>query len=459
MARKPRTADQRGGLDCDTIVAIATAPGIGAIGVVRISGPDAERIGRCLSDQSLRERRASLAAFNDASGQQIDQGLVLFFRQPRSFTGEDVVEFQGHGGPVVLDLLVQAAVTLGARLARPGEFTERAYLNGKLDLAQAEAVADLIESGSAAAARSAVRSLTGQFSARVETLAADILELRIFVEGAIDFPEDDVDFIGDGNASGRLERLIGRVNTILASATQGALLNEGITIVLAGRPNVGKSSLLNRLLGYERAIVSNTPGTTRDVLTERMDLGGIPLRIVDTAGLRESVDEIEREGVRRALAQISSADRVIVVREDGDWEPAQVLIQEQRLPTDRLTVVNNKIDISGTPPGAVRQHGRDEWRVSALTGAGIDGLVDHLKAAVGYRKDAGVFSARRRHLDALTRVAMVLQRGAAALTESGAGELLADDLRVAHAILGEIVGTVSSDALLGEIFSRFCIGK
>jgi len=344
-------------------------------------------------------------------------------------------------------------------MALPGEFTERAFRNGKLDLAQAEAVADLIASGSAAAARSAVRSLSGRFSEQISVLANDMLLLRVFVEGAIDFPEEEVDFVTEGHVGVRLERLIGDVAALLSTATQGAILNEGITLVLAGRPNVGKSSLLNRLLGYDRAIVSSSPGTTRDILAERMDLDGIPVRIVDTAGLRNTVEPVEQEGVRRARTQVSEADRVLLVRDDTEPESCDEIIAEQSLPTDKLTVVSNKIDLSHGVPGRRANRQFEEVGISALSGVGVEDLKAQIKRAIGFHEHDGVFSARRRHLDALERAKAALQHGADALATTGAAELLAEDLRQSHACLGEIVGTVSSDALLGEIFSRFCIGK
>ena len=389
----------------------------------------------------------------------IDDGLVLSFAAPRSFTGEDVVELHGHGGPIVMDLLLRAAIDAGARIARPGEFTERAFLSGKIDLAQADAVADLIASRSEAAARSALRSLSGEFSARVDAIAQEALDLRVFVEAAIDFPEDEVDFLSDGRVTRRLERLIGMLDALLRTATQGALLNEGITLVLAGRPNVGKSSLMNRLLGYDRAIVSETPGTTRDVLAESIDIDGVPIRVVDTAGLRSAGDAIEREGIRRARKQIDEAQQVVLVVDDRAVETAAEVIAEQALPTDRLTIVANKIDLSGGATGERKSEGPMQIGVSALTGVGIDALKRRILALAGHRDDAGVFSARRRHLEALKATGECLRHGAAALRDAGAGELLADDLRRAHDHLGDIVGVTTSDALLGEIFSRFCIGK
>jgi tRNA modification GTPase len=409
--------------------------------------------------RAVADRYATFATISDSSGEPIDQGLVFQFRAPHSFTGEDVAEMHGHGGPVVMDQLLKSVLAQGVRLARPGEFTERAFLNGKIDLAQAEAVADLIASVSVAAARSALRSLTGRFSGCIDSLSRQILDLRVFVEGAIDFPEEEIDFLAEGGVGQRLERLIEELRELLATATQGAILNEGITLVLAGRPNVGKSSLLNRLLGYERAIVTSMPGTTRDVLAERMDLDGIPVRVVDTAGLRRSNDVIEQEGMRRALAEIGEADRVLLVRDDESPEDLAALISEEGIPTDRLTIVTNKIDRNAGVAGERRGGRFEEVGVSALTGAGIDALKVQIKRAVGFREEEGVFSARRRHLEALARAKMALEHGAEALRGSGAGELLAEDLRAAHDSLGEIVGVVSSDALLGEIFSRFCIGK
>jgi tRNA modification GTPase len=457
-ATLPSPDPDGGGLERDTIAAVATPPGRGGIGIVRISGPSALAILASVCGREISPRVPVFARFLDAAGQPVDEGIALAFPSPNSFTGEDVAELHGHGGPVVMDMLLGATLKLGARPARPGEFTERAFLNGKMDLAQAEAVADLIASRSEAAARSALRSLTGAFSDRVRALAQDVLDLRVYVEGAIDFPEDDVDFLAEGRVPERLERLVGALVTLIETATQGAILNEGVTLVLAGRPNVGKSSLLNRLLGFERAIVTDTPGTTRDTLSESMDLGGVPVRVIDTAGLRIAGDAIEREGIRRARLEIDEADLVLLVRDSGSPETVDQLLAEQSLPVERLMVVTNKIDLTDRVAGEV-VGGRPEVAVSALTGAGIDVLERNILRAVGCNDETGVFSARRRHLDALHRARTILERGREALHSEGAGELLADDLRHAHDQLGEIVGAVSSDALLGEIFSRFCIGK
>jgi tRNA modification GTPase len=459
VPRTPPSLERDAGLDRDTIAAIATPPGLGGVGIVRISGAQALEILIGICGREVPPRIATLCRFRDSEGRLIDRGLALVFPAPHSYTGESVVELHGHGGPMVMNMLLKAAIDCGARLARPGEFTERAFLNGTMDLAQAEAVADLIASRSEAAARSAVRSLSGDFSKRVREIADSMLQLRIYVEGAIDFPEDDVDFLTEGRIDERLERLIGSLMTLLRAAAQGAILNDGITLALVGRPNVGKSSLLNRLLGFDRAIVAETPGTTRDTLSEVMDLDGVPVRIVDTAGLRSSGDDVELEGMRRARKQIEDADRVLLVIDRASSETSSVVITEQALPTDRLSVVANKIDLTGEPSGEGLLAGLPEVRVSALTGEGIDALKRHILGAVGFHEEVGAFSARRRHLDALERAKALLEHGAKALRESGAAELLADDLRRAHDLLGQIVGTVSSDALLGEIFSRFCIGK
>ncbi len=426
---------------------------------MRISGPRALEILFEISRRRIVDRVATVTQFFDATQRPIDTGLAVAFSAPRSYTGENVAELQAHGSPVVMDMLLNAAIAHGARLARPGEFTERAFLNKKIDLAQAEAVADLIASRSEAAARSAQRSLSGGFSKPVLELAGAMLELRMFVEGAIDFPEDDVDFLAEGRVDERLERLIGSLTALLDTAAQGVILNEGINLVLAGRPNAGKSSLLNRLLGFERAIVTATPGTTRDTLAEAIDIGGVPIRVIDTAGLRCSGDEIERESMRRARSQIDQADRILLVRDATSTEAVDDLIAEQSIPIDRLTIVTNKIDLLAAEAGEAVVGELPDVRVSALTGVGIDALKRHVLWSVGHREQAGVFSARRRHLDALTRARQSLEHGATALRDSGAGELLADDLRRAHDQLGEITGAVTSDALLGEIFSRFCIGK
>jgi tRNA modification GTPase len=434
----------------ETIAAIATPPGRGGVGIVRISGPDACTILSRIVDGEVEARVATLRTFHDAAREPIDRGIVLRFVAPHSFTGEDVIELHGHGGPVVMDLLLAAVVEAGARLARPGEFSERAFLNGRIDLAQAEAVADLIDSASRAAARSAARSLSGEFSRRIDLLSQATIDLRAYVEASIDFPEDDVDFLSEGAVGEKLRRLIADLDTLVGTARQGVLLTEGIRLVLAGAPNVGKSSLLNRLAGYERAIVTPLPGTTRDTLSEQISLDGIPVRVTDTAGLRAAADPIELEGIRRTRVEVEAADRILWVCDATDPDTCAVPAD---LPTDRLTVIVNKIDLRRSPvsPGALA--------VSALTGEGIDGLKAHLKQVVGFRNEEGLFSARRRHLDALAKARTHIVHGIEALDELGAGELVAEDLRLAHDALGEIIGRVSADALLGVIFGRFCIGK
>ena len=446
--------------DPSTIAAIATPPGRGGIGIVRLSGPLTRRIAEAMLGQLPRSRHATFANFLDASGQALDQGLALFFPAPHSFTGEDVLELHGHGGPVVLDMLLARALELGARLARPGEFSERAFLNGKLDLAQAEAVADLIEAGSESAARSALRSLGGEFSKRVHALVEGLTRLRMYVEAAIDFPEEEIDFLADERVTQELDVLTQDIGKLLASTQQGVLLHDGMTVVLAGPPNAGKSSLLNALAQSDAAIVSPIPGTTRDVLRERIHLDGMPLHIVDTAGLRESRDEIEAEGIRRARAQMERADRVLLVLDDTVHGvlPAEVL---QHIPA-RLprSVIRNKIDLSGRAPGVMKTLEEIEIALSAKTGEGLDDLHRHLKECMGFQPAGeGTFMARRRHLDAIRRAQACLVQGKARFKESRAGELLAEELRLAQQALSEITGEFAPDDLLGRIFSSFCLGK
>ncbi|HSW53370.1 MAG TPA: tRNA uridine-5-carboxymethylaminomethyl(34) synthesis GTPase MnmE [Sulfuricaulis sp.] len=443
-----------------TITAIATPPGRGGIGIVRVSGSAARHIAEGLLGKLPQPRHASFANFLDAASQPIDQGLAIFFPAPHSFTGEDVLELHGHGGPVVLDMLLRRALELGARPARPGEFSERAFLNGKLDLAQAEAVADLIEAGSESAARSALRSLEGGFSQRVHALVEGLTRLRLYVEAAIDFPEEEIDFLADERVTQELEALARDVEKLLASTQQGVLLHDGMTVVLAGPPNAGKSSLLNALAARDTAIVSAIPGTTRDVLRERIHLDGMPLHIIDTAGLRESRDEIESEGIRRAREQMQRADRVLLVLDDSSHDvlPAEVL---QHVPAQLpRSVIRNKIDLTGRAAGAIKKANETEIALSAKTGAGMDQLRQHLKECMGFHPAGeGAFMARRRHLDAIRRAQACLVQGQARLRESRAGELLAEELRLAQQALSEITGEFTPEDLLGKIFSSFCIGK
>ncbi len=436
----------------DTIVAAATPPGQGGIGIVRISGPATRAIAEAMLGVVPPPRLAHNAAFADADGRAIDSGLALFFPAPRSFTGEDVLELQGHGGPVVMDLLVRRVVTLGARPARPGEFSERAFHNGKLDLAQAEAIADLIGAGSAQAARAAMTSLAGEFSNEVTTLAAQIMELRVFVEAAIDFPDEDAVFLESPEVRARLSDIFARFGRITQAAAQGRALSEGLSVVIAGRPNAGKSSLLNALAGHDAAIVTGIPGTTRDLLRERIAIDGLPIHVIDTAGLRDGRDAVEEEGIRRARAEMRRADFVLYVIDAGaGLMPGELGTLPEEPP---VLAVWNKTDIAEPPAGY------PGIAISALTGAGLPELRERLKTAAGYRAgDAGVFSARRRHLDALGRAEGLARSAAARLQERAGFELVAEELRLAHQALGEITGAVTSDALLGAIFAGFCIGK
>jgi len=438
--------------DSDTIVAAATPPGQGGIGIVRISGPATRAIAESMLGRVPRPRYADTAVFSDRDGRAIDTGLALFFPAPRSFTGEDVLELHGHGGPVVMDLVIHRAVELGARLARPGEFSERAFLNDKIDLAQAEAIADLIGAGSIEAARAALGSLAGEFSREITSLTTQIMELRVFVEAAIDFPDEDAEFLDSPAVRGRLSGIAESFERIGRAASQGRALSEGLTVVIAGRPNAGKSSLLNALAGHDAAIVTGIPGTTRDLLRECIAVDGLPIHVIDTAGLRDSGDVIEEEGIRRARAEMRRADLVLYVIDASiGAAPDELGV----LPADPpVLAVWNKTDIAVPPAGHAG------IAISALTGAGLPELREHLKVAAGYRAgDAGVFSARRRHLDALARASLLVQSAAARLAERAAFELVAEELRLAQQALAEITGEVTSEALLGAIFAGFCIGK
>ncbi|PWV64820.1 tRNA uridine-5-carboxymethylaminomethyl(34) synthesis GTPase MnmE [Plasticicumulans acidivorans] len=444
----------------DTIAAIATAPGRGGVGIVRVSGPAVAAIADSICGGLPAVRRAVFRHFRAADGGALDAGLVLYFAAPASFTGEPVLELQGHGGPVVLDLLLARACELGARPARPGEFSERAFLNGRLDLAQAEAIADLIDAATAQAARAALASLDGEFSRRVQVLAEGMIELRLWIESAIDFPEEEIDFLADGELGARAAALAAELDALMAEAGQGRLLREGMTVVIAGRPNAGKSSLLNRLAGFDAAIVTPIAGTTRDVLRERINLDGMPLHIIDTAGLRESADPVEQEGIRRAWREIERADRLLLLVDDASGPTAEDAALRARLPARLpLTLVRNKIDLSGAGAGETQGDWGEEIRLSALDGRGLDSLRAHLKRCMGY-DDAheGRFMARRRHLDALQRTREALACARQQLSVR-AGELAAEELRRAHQALGEITGEFTPDDLLGAIFSRFCIGK
>ena len=446
----------------DTIAAIATAPGRGGIGVVRISGPKVPEIAAVICGDLPPARRAVLTPFRDGSGEPLDVGMALLYLAPHSYTGESVLELQGHGGPVLLESVLERVLELGARRARPGEFTERAFHNNKIDLAQAEAVADLIDADSRAAARAAMRSLQGEFSNMVSGLIDAVTDLRTYVEAAIDFPEEEVDFLADGEVRERLDNVRGHFDAVDQAARQGRLLREGMTLVIAGRPNAGKSSLLNRLAGHDAAIVTDIPGTTRDVLRERINLDGLPLHVIDTAGLCEAGDAVEREGVRRARAEIARADRVLFVVDASIDPQARAFLEErQQLPANvPVTLVLNKCDLATGIPVADTLAGPPRVNVSALRGDGLAMLRTHLKSAVGFETPgAGTISARQRHLDALTRAREHVESAAAQLQERRGGELVAEELRLAQQSLGEITGAVSADDLLGRIFGSFCIGK
>ena len=440
----------------DTIVAAATPPGRGGIGIVRISGPATRGIATAILGKLPVPRHATVSVFSDAGGHTIDLGLALYFQAPDSFTGEDVLELHGHGGPVVMDLLIARALELGARLARPGEFSERAFHNDKLDLVQAEAIADLIAAGSAEAARAALRSLSGVFSREVKTLAEKLTELRAYVEAAIDFPDEDAEFLATQEVRERIAEIDARFASIGETVRQGRALRDGLHVVIAGRPNAGKSSLLNALAGHDAAIVTEIPGTTRDVLRERIHVDGLPIHVVDTAGLRDTDDVIEVEGLRRARMEMSRADLVLyVVDGTRGFAPGE----EKSLPAGTTTlVVWNKTDL----PEARRAPKFEERAViaiSALTGDGMPALREQLKAAAGYQSESGAWSARRRHLDALARAQSLFEVAEARLGERAFFELVAEELRQAHQALGEITGEVTSDALLGAVFATFCIGK
>jgi tRNA modification GTPase len=449
----------------DTIAAIATPPGKGGVGIVRVSGPQAQEIGhRLLGKADLKPRYAHYGSFYEASDdgpRSLDQGIALYFPGPNSFTGEDVLELQGHGGPIILDCLLREVIKAGARIARPGEFSERAFLNNKIDLAQAEAIADLIDSASEQAARQAVRSLEGEFSKEINQLVEAITQLRIYVEAAIDFPEEEIDFISDGRVASELSAIKQNLERVFASAKQGSILREGMTVVIAGRPNAGKSSLLNALAGRESAIVTNIAGTTRDVLRENILIDGMPLHIIDTAGLRDSEDLVEQEGIKRAWTEIANADRILLVIDSQNAEAESDAIPSELQPfidQQKLSIIYNKCDLSGHQV-AIDNSEISRIYLSAKHAKGIDLLREHLKSCVGYNDGDTPFIARRRHIEALNLGREHIHAGEQQLLNYNAGELLAEELRIAQQALAEITGEFSSDDLLGRIFSSFCIGK
>lgn len=440
----------------DTIAARATAPGKGGIGIVRISGPLAAEIGFQVLGQLPEHRYATFSEFHDDNNESIDHGIAIFFKAPDSFTGEDILELQGHGGPVVLDMLLSRIVRLGARIAEPGEFSQRAFLNDKIDLAQAEAIADLINSGTEEAARSAMRSLQGVFSNKINLLLTNVIKLRVFVEASLDFPEEEIDFLTDERVESQLDIIMSEVSSILDEASQGALLSEGASVVLIGKPNVGKSSLMNLFSGRDTSIVTNIPGTTRDLVNETVQLDGIPLRFVDTAGIRQSEDKIEAEGVRRAIAASQQANLVITLI-DANQAPEQREAALLELTDDeRAVIVFNKIDLVADRA----QFSDSDLLVSAKTGEGLDALKARLKQQLGVQEGVeSNFTARTRHILALEQAQQALMTGREVLVNHQAGELLAEELKACQQYLSVITGEFTADDLLGEIFSSFCIGK
>jgi tRNA modification GTPase len=437
----------------ELIAAIATAPGRGGVGVVRVSGAEMAPLAAAILGRVPEPRRATFARFLDGDGEVLDEGIALYFAAPHSFTGEHVLELQGHGGPVVLNLILQRCIELGARLAEPGEFSRRAFLNGKLDLAQAEAVADLIDAASTEAARSAVRSLSGAFSARIAELVEALTRLRMLVEATLDFPEEEIDFLRDADAFGRLDAIDTRLQAVRSQARQGALLREGLTVVLIGQPNVGKSSLMNQLAGFEAAIVTEIAGTTRDTVREAIQIEGVPLHLIDTAGLRDTADLVENLGIARTWAAVEKADVALLLVDAAHGVGPREAAILQRLPGVARLTLHNKIDVTLDVPRAV---GDEVW-LSAKTGAGVELLRKKLLEAAGWQAAGeGAFMARARHLDALGRAGGHLATARASAAQL---ELFAEELRLAQAALSEITGEFTADDLLGEIFSKFCIGK
>jgi tRNA modification GTPase len=445
----------------DTIVAAATPPGRGGVAIVRVSGPLVPEIIHELLGKKLNPRYATYASFLDSTGEAIDQGIGIFFPGPHSFTGEDVLELHGHGGPAVVDALLQRLLSLHARLAKPGEFSERAFLNDKIDLVQAEAIADLIDAASTQAARNALRSLQGEFSKKIHALVEKLILLRTYIEAAIDFAEEEIDFLANQQIFDDLNNIIQELASLEAAATQGSLLREGITAVIAGQPNVGKSSLLNQLSGREAAIVTDIPGTTRDVLREHILIDSLPIHIIDTAGLRDSSDPVEQEGIRRARDEVARADLILFVTDASVTDNPPLSHFLEKLPDHAATItIRNKIDLISEPPSITEDEKNIVINLSAKQGVGIELLRQKIKTYAGLQtSNEGTFSARRRHLDALARAKTFLLNGQHQLQAFKAGELLAEDLRQAQHALNEITGEFTSDDLLGRIFSSFCIGK
>ncbi|UTO19536.1 MULTISPECIES: tRNA uridine-5-carboxymethylaminomethyl(34) synthesis GTPase MnmE [Acinetobacter] len=446
-----------------TIAAIATPLGRGGVGVIRLSGPKAYVIAEQLTQKSLpADRMAGFRQFLDADGSVMDEGIVLCFPNPHSFTGEDVVELQGHGGPVIQNALLARLLDLGATTAKAGEFSMRAFENGKMDLVQAEAIADLIDATSQAAARSAVRSLQGAFSTKINTVLEKLIHLRLHVEAAIDFPEEEIDFLADGKILALLDDVKDSVKAVQQSARQGQLLREGLQVVIAGKPNAGKSSLLNALAGHERAIVTDIAGTTRDVLHEKISLNGLPITLTDTAGLRETGDIVEQEGIRRAIKEIEQADLLLLVYDLNQKDEPLALAKEyfaEHIEPKRLMLIGNKCDLTGQQAEITDYQGFRQIRVSAKQDMGVQSLIDAITAHAGFQPEEDTFIARTRHLDAMKRTQRYLAEAREQLVVFNAGELVAESLRLAQNALGEITGDFSADDLLGKIFGSFCIGK
>lgn len=448
-----------------TIVALATPPGKGGVAIVRVSGSLCLDISKKILNKIVTPRTAHYLPFYDLNQQQLDQGIALFFKGPHSFTGEDILEFQGHGGPVIMDLLIETILECGAQVAKPGEFSERAFHNDKLDLAQAEAISDLIESGSKQAALSALRSLTGEFSKKINELVEKTIYLRMYVEAAIDFPEEEIDFLADDKVTNQLKKITIELNDLLSNAEQGSLLREGMKVVIAGKPNAGKSSLLNALSGKDSAIVTDIAGTTRDVLSEQINIDGLPLHIIDTAGLREAKDKVEQIGIERAAKEIEQADRVLLIVDSNqdsiahaENEIKKYINQKIQLPP--ITIIRNKCDLINEKAAITESENETIITMSASEKIGVDLLKKHLKDVVGFKtSETGAFMARRRHINALKRAQEHLEIGYVQLTEMSAGEILAEELKLTQNCLNEITGEFTSDDLLGEIFSSFCIGK
>jgi len=444
----------------DTIAAIATPFGKGGVAIIRISGPDSSDIAQQLSSKKPQDRKALFTSFYDASNQIIDSGICIYFKGPNSYTGDDVVEIQGHGGIVVINMLLKRIIALGARIAKPGEFTERAFLNNKLDLTQAEAVADIIESTTEHSVRSAQRSLQGTFSKLIHEVIGELTELRIYVEAAIDFVDEEIDFLNEGGIEQGIKLLSEKITLILGNAKTGQLLRDGISVVLAGKPNAGKSSLLNCLTGEETAIVTDVAGTTRDILKEYIQLDGLPLHIIDTAGIHDSNNLIEQEGIRRAHKEIQYADKVLIIHDVRDQHEINEFISQLDSDSDKRVIIFNKIDLINEPAKVVYSKDGDQIFLSIKTGEGFDLLTDYLKKSVGYDENQeAVFIARQRHVNALSEALIAINNGLIQLQQNQAGEIVAEELRLAQNHLGEITGKISSDDLLGKIFSNFCIGK